>query len=240
MRYLGAPTVEAIARWQVASGIVDGPLFRAVNKGGIRGGRIDARSLRAIIARRARAAGITGRVSGHSLRVGAAQSLAAAGAGLVELQGSRRLEGTEHARALRTPPARRPRRRRQAPLQGRRVGAVKALTVRQPFASLIASGAKTVEVRSRRTHYRGPLVIHAACRLHDLAGPDDAELPRGVLLCVVELVDCVPFTPALASAACVPWVADAWAWVLRGPQAVPPRRVRGSLGLWSVDSALVA
>ena len=35
---------------------------------------------------RAADAGIEGRVSGHSLRIGAAQSLAAAGAGLVELQ----------------------------------------------------------------------------------------------------------------------------------------------------------
>ena len=45
-----------------------------------------ARSIRRIITRRAGAAGIGGRVSGHSLRVGSAQSLAAAGAGLVEMQ----------------------------------------------------------------------------------------------------------------------------------------------------------
>ena len=43
-------------------------------------GRLGARSIRSIIAKRA--AG----VAGHSLRVGSAQSLAAAGAGLVELQ----------------------------------------------------------------------------------------------------------------------------------------------------------
>ena len=34
----------------------------------------------------AEAAGITGRVSGHSLRVGSAQSLASAGASVVEMQ----------------------------------------------------------------------------------------------------------------------------------------------------------
>ena len=64
-----------------------GPLFRQVLKDGATAtGRLGVRSIRSIIAKRAAAAGITGRVSGHSLRVGSAQSLAAAGAGLVELQ----------------------------------------------------------------------------------------------------------------------------------------------------------
>ena len=42
--------------------------------------------MRRIITARAAAAGITGRISGHSLRIGAAQSLAAAGASVVEMQ----------------------------------------------------------------------------------------------------------------------------------------------------------
>ena len=41
--------------------------------------------MRSIIQRRASAAGVTGRVSGHSLRVGSAQSLVAAGASTAEL-----------------------------------------------------------------------------------------------------------------------------------------------------------
>ena len=47
---------------------------------------LSAVPLRAIIQRRAQDAGIEGRVSGHSLRVGSAQSLATAGASVVELQ----------------------------------------------------------------------------------------------------------------------------------------------------------
>ena len=86
VRYLGPPTIAAVQRWQQASAIVAGALFRAVNHGGRVGARLGVRSIRAIIQRRAVAAGIEGRVSGHSLRVGSAQSLAAAGAGLVELQ----------------------------------------------------------------------------------------------------------------------------------------------------------
>lgn len=36
-----------------------------------------------------------------------------------------------------------------------------ALTIRQPWASLIAAGVKTIETRSWSTKYRGPLAIHA-------------------------------------------------------------------------------
>lgn len=38
---------------------------------------------------------------------------------------------------------------------------VKALTISQPFAKLIADGEKFVENRGWPTHYRGRLAIHA-------------------------------------------------------------------------------
>ena len=62
-------------------------MFRRVRTGDVIGsGRLRVRTVRAIITRRARDAGVEGRVSGHSLRIGAAQSLAAAGASVVEMQ----------------------------------------------------------------------------------------------------------------------------------------------------------
>jgi ASCH domain len=39
---------------------------------------------------------------------------------------------------------------------------MKALTVAQPWATLIAIGAKRIETRSWMTRHRGPLAIHAA------------------------------------------------------------------------------
>jgi activating signal cointegrator 1 len=39
---------------------------------------------------------------------------------------------------------------------------VKALSLMQPWASLVAVGAKRVETRSWTTHYRGPVAIHAS------------------------------------------------------------------------------
>lgn len=42
---------------------------------------------------------------------------------------------------------------------------MKALTIRQPWAFSIVEGFKPVENRSRRTHHRGPLLIHAGQQL---------------------------------------------------------------------------
>ncbi len=48
---------------------------------------------------------------------------------------------------------------------------MKALSLWQPYASLIALGAKTIETRSWATSYRGPLVILAAKKWNaDIAG----------------------------------------------------------------------
>jgi hypothetical protein len=42
---------------------------------------------------------------------------------------------------------------------------IKALTIRQPSAELILRGRKPFELRSWKTKYRGPLVIHAAGKI---------------------------------------------------------------------------
>lgn len=41
---------------------------------------------------------------------------------------------------------------------------MKALTIWQPWASLLVSGQKKYETRSWATDYRGPIAIHAAMR----------------------------------------------------------------------------
>lgn len=84
---------------------------------------------------------------------------------------------------------------------------MKAISLWQPWASLVAVGAKEYETRSWPTSYRGPLVIHAAKRWTPLevaaaldphfksalkaAGLNPTHLPLGAALCVVDLVDVV-------------------------------------------------
>lgn len=90
--YVGQPTMRAINVWRAAGSIAEGPLFRRVWGRSNTVGRnaIDPSTARRIIATRAAAAGIEGRISGHSLRVGSAQDLAGAGAELTELMNAGR------------------------------------------------------------------------------------------------------------------------------------------------------
>lgn len=84
---------------------------------------------------------------------------------------------------------------------------MKALSLWQPWATLIAVGAKTFETRSWSTDYRGPLLIHASKNTDGLyaartypfrdallkAGyerPDD--LPLGICIALCDLVTVVP------------------------------------------------
>ena len=84
---------------------------------------------------------------------------------------------------------------------------MKAITLWQPWATLMALGAKTFETRSWDTNYRGEIVVHAAkaeqAWARDLfwqepflsilveAGYEGPEhLPRGVILSVHELKEC--------------------------------------------------
>ena len=86
--YLGPATMKAIERWQDASGIEDGPLWRRVTRECTipRAESLHTQTVRdSIIKLWARVAGIKGRISGHSLRVGTAQTLARRGASMAML-----------------------------------------------------------------------------------------------------------------------------------------------------------
>ena len=85
--YIGEPTQEAIKRYCEAANITEGPLFRWIRRSdNLTSGRLTIDGVRKIIKRRAREAGIEGKISGHSLRIGSAISLAQAGASVVNMQ----------------------------------------------------------------------------------------------------------------------------------------------------------
>lgn len=75
---------------------------------------------------------------------------------------------------------------------------IKALTIRQPWAELILRGRKPYELRSWRTKYRGPLVIHAAMRVNSDAarrlGLNPEKLVTSAFIGVVVLRDVRPYT----------------------------------------------
>lgn len=117
---------------------------------------------------------------------------------------------------------------------------MRALSVRQPWASLIASGRKTVELRSWSTNYRGPVLILSGSGIW--RGKTEHPIgPRGVSLCVVDLIDVRPVIATDTESACiVPPEGFDFAWVLANPRPVPHVAVKGKLGLYRLDSALEA
>ena len=83
--YVTRAAAARLRKWMDTAGIESGPLFRPV-PGRIGEDRLGAAAICAVIKRRAKQAGITRRVSGHSLRVGAALSLAERNASVAEMQ----------------------------------------------------------------------------------------------------------------------------------------------------------
>ena len=102
---------------------------------------------------------------------------------------------------------------------------MRALSLRQPWASLIADGRKTIETRTWRTRYRGPLAIHAS------AHPCE-DLPTGGIVAVAWLYDCRPMTDDDEAQACIALYDHAYAWLLADVQPVELIRCKGRLGLW--------
>ncbi len=116
---------------------------------------------------------------------------------------------------------------------------MRALTIQQPWASLVASGRKSVELRSWSTSHRGPIAVCAGARAwSDEAVARFGDGPRGVVLCTVDLVDVRPATRADLAAACATGFVRShrglYAWVLRDPRAADGRRVRGQVGLFEL------
>ena len=85
--YVCDATRNVLDRYRERSGITDGAVFRHIRRGDhIQPTRLHPHSARRIIQKRAADAGVGGFISGHSLRVGSAVSLAQAGATVVDMQ----------------------------------------------------------------------------------------------------------------------------------------------------------
>jgi hypothetical protein len=96
---------------------------------------------------------------------------------------------------------------------------VKAITLTQPWATLVAIGDKRIETRSWPTKYRGPLAITASknwpkkAQMIALSSPFIErlnranylpDLPLGVVVATCNLVDCLPMEGHI----CLPGIFD--------------------------------
>ena len=138
---------------------------------------------------------------------------------------------------------------------------MRCLSINQPWATLIALGAKRIETRSWSTSYRGLLAIHASGRMSreaamSLRAPRIREalaaggyyqggnpasnpcgLPLGAVIAVVTLVDVQRITPdhvpTEPERSFGDYTPGRFAWFLYVVRRLPePVTVKGALGLW--------
>jgi ASCH domain len=115
---------------------------------------------------------------------------------------------------------------------------IRALTVRQPWASAIAHADKRIENRTWTTPHRGPVLIHSAAKPDQHAtryAPMTAivrglQLDLGAVIAVARIVDCHS-----DDGECAPWAMPGhFHWRLDRVAALPlPVPATGALQLWT-------
>jgi len=109
---------------------------------------------------------------------------------------------------------------------------MKALSIKQPFATLIMNGLKDREHRTWTTDFRGKFMIHSS-KIPDIKfmeeyGFNKTALSNGVLLGVVELYDVEIYKNEIK------------AFLLRNPiEFKEPIQYIGQLGFFEVDKSIL-
>lgn len=129
---------------------------------------------------------------------------------------------------------------------------MKVLSLREPYASLIKEGIKTIETRSWKTNYRGKLYIHASLgkiKLNDLNTQKllsyltDKEMKYGRIIACVNLVDCqymdekfiIKINKNPKQKACGLYEVGRYAWLLKDIEILQePINAKGKLGIWNL------
>jgi hypothetical protein len=138
---------------------------------------------------------------------------------------------------------------------------MKALSIRQPFATLLCLGVKHYETRTWKTDYRGPIAIHASSIFDVRAREVCVEspirellaaagyrtplaLPLGKILGLAKLVDCVPTRDLRLDESQLrlgDFRAGRWAWRFSTPKLLRvPLPAKGKLSLFDLDLAELA
>lgn len=121
---------------------------------------------------------------------------------------------------------------------------MKTLSIRQPWAWLIAQGFKDVENRSWATTVRGQILIHAG-KAFDKEGyawvkqefpqiplPTPAEFEFGGVVGCADLVDCVPPDSDIAGRIDSPWYFGQYGFQLANASPLPFVAIAGRLGFF--------
>lgn len=124
---------------------------------------------------------------------------------------------------------------------------MKVLTLKQPWATLVAEGIKKYEFRSWKTKYRGKILIHAGSGIdkEDIKKYKDLDLefPSKKIIAVVEIEDCLELDDELNkkiisenNIAYGNKTRSGYAWKLSNVKKINcNKEVKGQLGLWNIE-----
>lgn len=125
---------------------------------------------------------------------------------------------------------------------------MKALTIKEPWATLIIDGYKKYEFRSWRTNYRGKILIHAGMNFEldmmEKFQNYDLNCTKGAIIGEALLVDCIlvdkEFNESLLKIDPIVYGksnhTETYAWKLENVKKYDhPIFIRGKLGLWNYE-----
>lgn len=127
---------------------------------------------------------------------------------------------------------------------------MKVITIKQPFATLIAEGLKEYEFRTWKTKYRGEILIHAGKGIDKKAMKKfehlNLEYPIGCIIAKAEITDCIKITDneremlkeknILVYGSIIKhteW--DGYGFKLENVKKVEPIYINGKLSLWDYN-----
>lgn len=110
-------------------------------------------------------------------------------------------------------------------------GQIKALSIKQPYPHHIFHDGKDVENRDWPTKGRGWFIVHAGVSKSelDMDDPKERDLPRGGVVGMARIVDCVQEMQSV-------WFFGRYGFVLRDAFPLPLIPCRGQLGFFSLDA----
>lgn len=124
---------------------------------------------------------------------------------------------------------------------------MKVLTLKQPWATLVAEGIKKYEFRSWKTNYRGKVLIHAGVGIDKKEMDKFKELnlsyPSNRIIAVVEIEDCLELNDKLNKRIVAEnnivygnKYRNGYAWKLSNIKKIDiDKNIKGQLGLWNYD-----
>jgi len=127
---------------------------------------------------------------------------------------------------------------------------MKAISIRQPWADLVIQGKKTLDLRTRKINYRGPLAIHAsqtieedACQQFEV---DLASLTVGAVIGIVNLIEVFAIDETLYREKADQHLShrgyrgDLYGWQFKEPKELHrPIMYRGRQGLFNIPDDII-